>query len=395
MHDSIPDSDKAQLKHSTKLGHIKLRLEFTGSGSEYFRIWIVNLLLTLVTLGLYYPWAKVRRLRYFFGNTQLDGDPLDFHGDARKMAKGYLLMAVLFGLYSLAAEFSPSARFVALLIMVVLGPALFKSSLQFRLANTSWRGLRFRFKGSLRGAYVAAVPLLIPTLLLFGLAVLVPNAAQPPQWTVAVAAVIMLSTLAALPWLLWNLKNYQHMHYALGKLQTQFKATPANFYRLFFKIIGFAVLALAVPMLLTGLLAYGVQWKTTDTGQSGAAAALVASALGPLAGMVAIFIGLKPYAISRMQNLVWTQTGNRSMRFISKLRFRSLLGLTIQNWLLIILTLGLYWPFAAVAMARMRIEAISVKTRMDPNTLVGSVRAAEGDAAGDAAGDFFGLDIGL
>eukprot|EP01031_Cornospumella_fuschlensis_P012127 gene12127-14827_t len=35
-----------------------LRIEFTGSGSEYFRIWVVNLLLLLVTVGIYYPWAK-------------------------------------------------------------------------------------------------------------------------------------------------------------------------------------------------------------------------------------------------------------------------------------------------------------------------------------------------
>jgi uncharacterized membrane protein YjgN (DUF898 family) len=47
-----------------------LRIVFTGSGSEYFRIWIVNLLLMMLTLGLYYPWAKKRRLRHFHGNTR-------------------------------------------------------------------------------------------------------------------------------------------------------------------------------------------------------------------------------------------------------------------------------------------------------------------------------------
>jgi uncharacterized membrane protein YjgN (DUF898 family) len=395
MHDSIPDTDKAQLKQSTELGNIKLRLEFTGSGSEYFRIWIVNLLLTLVTLGLYYPWAKVRRLRYFYGNTQLDGDPLDFHGDPRKMAKGYLLMGILFGLYSLAAEFSPSARFVALLIVVAVSPALLKSSLQFRLANTSWRGLRFRFKGTLRGAYAATVPLFVPGVLLFGLVMATPNPAQPPQWIGMAAAVIILGTVAMLPWILWNLKNYQHMHYALGNLQTQFKATPSNFYRLFFKIIGFAVLAIVVPMVALGFFSNSFPSKTMGAGNTGAAVTMIAAALGIVVGMVAVFVCIKPYAISRLQNLVWTQTGNRSMRFVSKLRFRGLLWLTLQNWLLIVLTLGLYWPFAAVAMARMRVQAICLKTRIDPNTLVGTVRAAEGDAAGDAAGDFFGFDIGL
>lgn len=394
MHDSTPDPDyeKALRKQSTELGNIKLRLEFTGSGSEYFRIWSVNLLLTIITLGLYYPWAKVRRLRYFYGNTLLDGDPFDFHGNPAKMAKGYLLMAALFGLYTLATEFSPAAHLVAILIVVALGPALLKSSMQFRLANTSWRGVRFGFKGSLRGAYVAAIPLCVPALLLFGLVLAVPNVTPPPQWAAAAVGAVVLGTLAVLPWLFWNLKNYQHSHYALGNLQTYFKATAANFYRLFLDSIGFAVLAVLGTVVFVGFLA---KLKSLGNGPSDTTAWMVASTLGVALGMFVVVIGIKPYAISRLQNLVWTQTGNRSMRFISKLRFRQLLWLTLRNWLFIMLTLGLYWPFAAVSMARIRLEAISIKTRLDPNTLVGSARTTEGDAAGDAAGDFFGLDIGL
>ena len=65
----------------------ELEIRFTGSGSEYFRIWIVNLLLTLVTLTLYYPWAKVRRLRYFYANTLIDGQPLGFHANPWKILR--------------------------------------------------------------------------------------------------------------------------------------------------------------------------------------------------------------------------------------------------------------------------------------------------------------------
>ena len=46
-------------------------LDFGGSGFEYFKIWIVNILLILITLGVYYPWAKVRNQRYFLCKTQL------------------------------------------------------------------------------------------------------------------------------------------------------------------------------------------------------------------------------------------------------------------------------------------------------------------------------------
>ncbi|PTT88014.1 DUF898 domain-containing protein, partial [Pelomonas sp. HMWF004] len=135
-----------------------LDIRFTGSGSEYFRIWAVNLLLILCTLGLYLPFAKARRIRYFYANTLVDGQALAFHGDPWKMFRGFLLLLVLMGVYSGAGHFSPTAALVAFLILCIVWPALWRASLQFRLGNTSWRGLRMRFQGSLRDAYLACTP---------------------------------------------------------------------------------------------------------------------------------------------------------------------------------------------------------------------------------------------
>jgi uncharacterized membrane protein YjgN (DUF898 family) len=53
--------------------------EFTSTGREYFGIWIVNILLTVLTLGIYSAWAKVRRNRYVYGNTRLLGSGFDYH----------------------------------------------------------------------------------------------------------------------------------------------------------------------------------------------------------------------------------------------------------------------------------------------------------------------------
>ena len=91
-----------------------LAIRFTGAGSEYFRIWIVNLLLLIVTFGIYWPWAKVRRLRYFMHNTLVDGDPLDFHGDPKQMLKGWALVGVLFAMYNVASSASALANLVGL-----------------------------------------------------------------------------------------------------------------------------------------------------------------------------------------------------------------------------------------------------------------------------------------
>ncbi len=60
------------------------QLHFTGTGGEYFGIWIVNLLLTIVTLGIYSAWAKVRRLQYFYRHTEVAGLELRFPRHAGK-----------------------------------------------------------------------------------------------------------------------------------------------------------------------------------------------------------------------------------------------------------------------------------------------------------------------
>ncbi len=368
----------------------QLSIEFTGSGSEYFRIWIVNLLLLMVTFGIYYPWAKVRRLRYFYGNTVVGGEPLGFHADPTKLLKGYLLVGVLFMLYSAAGKFSATAGFIAFLFVAALWPALLKSAMQFRMANTSWRGLRFKFNGSLPDAYRAVLPLFAPGLVILAALTQVANPEKPPIWYLKVLGVVLLVSMAVAPWLLWNLKQYQHNHYALASLQTTFKATLGSFYKLFFKILGLAVL----PMLVSGGVV-GATVYAMKTGGRPSVGFLMIASLAPLAIVMVLLVLIKPYATARFQDLVWTRTGNVSLRFISRLRVRSLLWVTLKNWLLIVVTLGLYWPFAAVALARIRLQAVSVKTRVSPDTLIAMAGAVEGDAAGEAGGDLFGLDIGF
>ena len=386
-----------------------LPIEFTGSGSEYFRIWIVNLLLILVTLSLYTPWARARKLRYFHGNTLVDGHPLAFHGDPKKMFRGYLLVGAMVVVYSLAGQFSPTAGLIAFLILALVWPALLKSSLQFRLANTSWRGLRFRFTGSVRGAYAALLPLLVPTAIFLGLTGMIDPEQQeaPPAWFEwAMLSVFPLMLLVG-PWLWWRFKKYQHDHYAYAGLETQFKASLGSFFGVFLKTVGVTFASMLVGGLLVGIVAaigaaVAIAMGFSQAGlgdlmhNKGLVFLLLFFAAPLLAlGVIAIYGVWIPYFAARMQNLVWSKTGSREFRFQSDLTFRSALKLTIKNWLLIGLTLGLYWPFAAVAMTRLKLQAIAVLSRVDPQTLIGRARTHEGEAAGDAAGDLFGVDIGL
>ncbi len=63
-------------------------LEFTGTGAEYFRLWVVNAALTLLTLGIYSAWAKVRKVGYFARNTRAFGDPLHFTANPWAILRG-------------------------------------------------------------------------------------------------------------------------------------------------------------------------------------------------------------------------------------------------------------------------------------------------------------------
>jgi uncharacterized membrane protein YjgN (DUF898 family) len=302
-----------------------------------------------------------------------------------------LLVGLLFLLYSASGHFSPTAGFIAFAIIMAIAPALLKSSMQFRLANTSWRGLRYRFTGSTPDAYRAVLPLLVPTLLMSASAIgaKTPDSLQLNRYLI-IYTLVAVGTLLTLPWLFWNLKKYQHNNYALASLQTRFKAPVAAFYKLFFKLTGTFLL------IGTFIAACGYALFKSRVGLNlGSAGSILLLGLLPLMLLMLILMGVKPYLLSRIQNIIWTQTGNSNMRFISQLGFKSVLLLTIKNWLLMMLTLGLYWPFATVAMTRLRLEAVQIKTRIDPSTLFSQLKAVQGDVAGDAAGDLFGIDLGL
>lgn len=72
---------------------------FQGSGKGYFLIWLINILLTMITLGLYLPWALVRSRRYFYANTELDGARFSYHATGRSVFVGWLCMLVLYAVF--------------------------------------------------------------------------------------------------------------------------------------------------------------------------------------------------------------------------------------------------------------------------------------------------------
>src|SRR5262249_52995178 len=74
------------------------RPSFHGSGGTLFGIHVINALLTIITLGIYYFWAKTRVRRYLTSQTEIEGDRFAYHGTPRELLFGALKALLVFGL---------------------------------------------------------------------------------------------------------------------------------------------------------------------------------------------------------------------------------------------------------------------------------------------------------
>lgn len=129
-------------------------LKFNGNGGSYFGILIVNMLLCIVTLGFYYPWAKAKKLSYLYSNTELDGSPFTWSGTGKEIFKGFIKAVALFAaLFILLTVLSRTAGPVVAAIVYFIGiiaivPFAIHGSNRYRWSRTSWRGIRFGYRGN-------------------------------------------------------------------------------------------------------------------------------------------------------------------------------------------------------------------------------------------------------
>jgi uncharacterized membrane protein YjgN (DUF898 family) len=131
---------------------------FHGRGGTLFGIHVVNVLLMLVTFGIYYFWAKTRIRAYLSGQTEIEGDRFAYHGTARELLLGTIKAVLVFGLPILFLNTIRDVLDVPAPVKVVAGvvsgslffvffPIAMVGARRYRLSRTSWRGIRFSFRG--------------------------------------------------------------------------------------------------------------------------------------------------------------------------------------------------------------------------------------------------------
>jgi len=148
---------------------------FHGNGGSLFGIHIRNLLLTIVTFGIYTFWGRTRVRQYLYGQTAFDGDRLAYHGTGGELFRGWLkamglmllLVVVAGAAMALVNQVVGVLLFYALLFCGLFPLALLGAR-KYRLSRTSWRGLRFSFRGEFQDFLEVFIPGVLLTTLTLG-----------------------------------------------------------------------------------------------------------------------------------------------------------------------------------------------------------------------------------
>lgn len=156
----------------------KKLLKFYGDHSTLIGLRIMNNLLKLVTLGMYYPWARVAMLKYMYGETEFMGSRFVFHGTGKEMFIGFVkaigLFIVLYVLLFIGmVSQSQLLLFIGIIVFYIgfllIIPLAVHSSYRYRLSRTSWRGIHFGYRGKAGEFLKLFVGNTLLTLVTFGL----------------------------------------------------------------------------------------------------------------------------------------------------------------------------------------------------------------------------------
>ncbi|HTC83480.1 MAG TPA: YjgN family protein [Rhizomicrobium sp.] len=340
---------------------IRHPFRFEGSGGEYFKIWIVNLALTIVTLGIFSAWAKVRSKRYFYGNTYVGDHNFDYHGSPLRILLGRAIALVILLGYSATIHFMPKMTFAWGFFFFFAIPWLVMSSLRFNARNSSYRNIRFNFTGTYGAAFGAYI-----------------------LWPLLAA----ITLFATYPLARRARDQYNINNHAFGGKYFHAEIPGAAMYGIYivglFIFLGFVAVA---AMIYAGLRPLPLDPKNPAT----------------MIPLVIVFGGAYAFSVLFLVNFIGTKIFNLAVSrtiLADRFQFESALSplymtwLTFSNLLLTLTTLGLFYPWAKVSVARYRVERLAVTGPQDMDGFMSDLVTGQG-AIGEEIASFFDIDIGL
>ena len=342
-------------------------LTFSGNTQDYFRIWIVNMVLTLLTLGVYSAWAKVRRNRYFYGHTRLRDGRFDYHADPLAILRGRIIAVTLLLLVLATQAYLPSLMPVAGTLVAVTIPWLIVRSRMFSMRNTSYSNVRFGF--------------------------------VPAYWesfrTVFFAGLLTFGTFGIGTPVAHYLRNrFVVRHTRFGNLPLRMKAEVWDFF--FAYLLTFIASAIIIVPLLQsafGLLG-GLRIPAGEYTQyvRWALSAFSALATWYIAGQFLAAATLKPTLLGSFVSS--GDDTSAAFRLGCDWSLNRLLLMYVVNFVAVVLSLGLLVPWAQMRVTRYLVSGTWVEFHGSLDDVV-SLQSKEVSSIGEEVGSAFDVDIGL
>lgn len=369
--------------------------EFTGKSSEYFGIWIVNILLTILTLGIYSAWAKVRNNRYFYGNTYMDNASFQYLAEPLQILKGRLIAVAFLVLYVVLDSFFPLYSLVAILALLLLAPAIMVLSMSFRMRNTAWKGITFHFQRNYKQAYLIFLGPIIAIGLYIGLSAYLSysmNATgmEAVQGEGVQSASILILILMALIGLSIPLLEYLKTCFLInntrfGTSEFNFTSTAWGYYKIY-------ILAFLISLVIVGIVGAIVSSAfsfSMEDGQPNVFGMVISAILITLP-----YIWIIAWVQTKKANLVYGNIELDRHTTESRLEVGYMMYLYITNTLAIIVSLGLLIPWAAVRTARYRASTMTFLADGNLDHFVAN-QQKEVNSLGEEFGEAFDIEVGL
>ncbi|WP_099609417.1 YjgN family protein [Vibrio coralliilyticus] len=344
--------------------HITNPVEFKGKGGEFFGIWIVNVLLTIITLGIYSAWAKVRTKRYFYGNTYVDSDNFEYHAEPMQILKGRLVAVAVLVIWAVANAFFPAASAALLLVFYIALPWLLWSNARFDAAMTSYRNVHFSFDSSLKDAYVAlmgrGLGALLAMAIYIGVVVAVSSVSAVAATVLGIASLVFMAVLYA--WVVAGAHKYFSNGYRYGNWKFSAELETGFFFKTYLKAIGLGIVASIVLLIAMSLTVFsGFDFTALQNGDFSSLMGVsqVTVFIVAYLAIITLTIGLTAYTTTRLRNYIFDQLqakleqeSDNQYTFKSSLTARGYTWLVISNFLLQVVTLSIARPWVMVRTSR-------------------------------------------
>lgn len=355
------------MNQQVQAASVTLPFEFTGKAGEYFKIWIVNVVLTILTLGVYSAWAKVRNKRYFYGNTRLDGSSFEYLANPVAIFKGRLIAFAVVAVYVVTVRFFPLSEPLFWLLFVIALPWLVVRALAFNARNSAFKNIRFDFKGDYGDAFMVFIGLPLLNVITLGL---------------------------AYPYFVYRQKQFVVANSGFGLSRFRYDASAKSFYGVYLKAFAGLVGVVILYALFSGGMLAMIPTAQGAAEMPQVPPAAMAWMMVPMLVIFALYLLIGTYIQTATANLLLNGAHVRQQRLRSSLRTRTMFWIYLGNVAAVVLSLGLLIPWAKIRLARYRFENLALESSGALDQYLAGLQQ-DAKAAGEELADVLDVDLGL